>query len=413
MLNSKITKILDNSLFVGFLILAAGSAFSIALATGAIFLLLLIWLSKIFYSGKNYCWQKTFLNWPLYIFLLTGLVSCFAGIDPKHSLYEFRSQYLVLIFFLTVNNLSEEKQLKNIVKYFLIFSALVSLFGMMQYFIGINKLGETFFNIPDGLKHLPPKILKYLTLHDGRVVATRSHPITFGEGLIFPLAIIISYFFALGKEKKIILALGGVIILIALILSQSRGAWLGMLGVILVMETVKLRKFPYWGAGLILLIGLLIFSFRASEITERARSIFNLKTDVSNTSRLTMWRTGLNIFKDYPVLGIGPGNVEKLYSQYCPPNPNSPKTWSELHNNFLQIAVERGIIGLIAFLTLLASYIIVLRKSWDHPFICASLSSLAGLLIAGLTESNFHDAEIVIIFYLIMGLSAVWAAKKT
>ena len=77
----------------------------------------------------------------------------------------------------------------------------------------------------------------------------------------------------------------------------------------------------------------------------------------SYSSRLDFYRWGLDIVKDYPVLGTGAGGWNALYHQY----QDYSVFTTEVHNHFLQVWVEAGTLGLIAFLAvwilfLLAAY---------------------------------------------------------
>lgn len=68
----------------------------------------------------------------------------------------------------------------------------------------------------------------------------------------------------------------------------------------------------------------------------------------SFTSRSDFYRAGLNIVKDYPINGTGAGGWNALYHQYL----NTLNWATDLHNHFLQVWVETGTIGLLAFLSM-------------------------------------------------------------
>jgi O-antigen ligase len=83
-----------------------------------------------------------------------------------------------------------------------------------------------------------------------------------------------------------------------------------------------------------------------------------------------------------------------------------------MHSNLLQIALERGIPALVVWLILLGLYAqmlwrIVRNVSDEFPrsFALGALGGLAGFFTSGLVHYNWGDSEVVMVFYLIMGLS--------
>src|SRR5215471_12455904 len=85
---------------------------------------------------------------------------------------------------------------------------------------------------------------------------------------------------------------------------------------------------------------------------------------------------------------------------------------SHMHSDYLQIALERGV--LIIWLTLLSLYARMLFKLTHRPtvenwiergMILGALGGLVGFLVSGIFHYNWGDSEPAMVFYLIMGLS--------
>jgi O-antigen ligase len=80
------------------------------------------------------------------------------------------------------------------------------------------------------------------------------------------------------------------------------------------------------------------------------------------------------------------------------------KRFPHLHNNIIQIAAERGIPTLLAWLTFMVWAFISLAKLLKnkdptlYPLTVASLAALLALFTAGLFEYNFADSEITMLF---------------
>jgi O-antigen ligase len=118
------------------------------------------------------------------------------------------------------------------------------------------------------------------------------------------------------------------------------------------------------------------------------------------------------MIKDRPWFGWGYGNYRKFRDPYYHHYPEADTT-AHAHNNFLQMWVDGGLVGLGAFLFL---FWVILRAGWQAyrllPVEAEPLRSLAlggtlgvlGFLLGGLTQYNFGDSEVVIVFWATAGL---------
>ncbi|MCH7824218.1 MAG: O-antigen ligase family protein [Acidobacteria bacterium] len=143
---------------------------------------------------------------------------------------------------------------------------------------------------------------------------------------------------------------------------------------------------------------------------DRAASTFSTENP-SNLDRIAMAATGLKMIKAHPWLGIGPGLMERVYPAWVvdwavhEENPH-------LHNNLLQIAAERGLIGLTAWLWMMAAFAIlawrILRAAGPTgqggPEARAALAALAGFLAMGMFEYNFSDSEVLMALLFVVSL---------
>jgi O-antigen ligase len=134
-------------------------------------------------------------------------------------------------------------------------------------------------------------------------------------------------------------------------------------------------------------------------------SIVDLK-DNTNLDRIHMVYTGIEIFKHYPLTGVGANNIESIYPKYQ--HPDAEHSNPHLHNNFLQILAERGIFTLIgltmAFFSILFSLMKKVKHSlgYDKTIALGALFVFVGFLISGMFEYNFGDTEIkFILFYFL------------
>jgi len=191
-------------------------------------------------------------------------------------------------------------------------------------------------------------------------------------------------------------------LVVALSLTLTRSAWVGAcvaVGVLFILKDLRLL-------GLLPVIAALFFAFAPDSVTNRMVSMFDLR-DPSNRDRLAMARTGAAMVRDFPLTGVGPAMIPKLYTQYRDPDAVQAMN-PHLHNVPLQIAAERGLPALaiwIAFIAVLAYNLFRLfRSEHDQTLAAAGLAAIAGMLSAGLFEYNFGDSEFLMLFLVLVTL---------
>ena len=158
---------------------------------------------------------------------------------------------------------------------------------------------------------------------------------------------------------------------IALYISGSRGALLGVtvLGILCLVFFLANYRLPARKKWIIagLLCSLLVSIFFSnprvrSLISQRPTTIRQLSVeqiaDGPTKDRVFMLQAGQNIFKDYPMLGVGPGNLSRIYNRYRPIEAGSGlELVQQLHNTPAQILAELGIVGLSAYLLWIGAFI--------------------------------------------------------
>jgi len=165
------------------------------------------------------------------------------------------------------------------------------------------------------------------------------------------------------------------VIAIALIMTWSRGAWLGFMAAFIVMNIVRSRR-----AAALFALALILLSFvfvmgglqlLPEAITQRFLDFlpFLGGVDISRVEitpanfavieRLAHWQAGWDMFSEHPWLGVGIGNYEPVYPAYALPRWDEPL--GHAHNYYLNIAAEAGLVGLCAYLVLWAT---VFWQAW-------------------------------------------------
>ena len=257
------------------------------------------------------------------------------------------------------------------------------------------------------------EIIYYYAEHENRLFIFQHYMTTGGLKMIVCLLAIP---FLLHRETparfKRWVALFFVPPFLALILTNTRSAWVGFLGGFIVMSLLKNK---YLFMVLVLFLAF-FFLFAPANQVQRAKSIVDL-TDPTNHSRLVMWTTGLKIFADHPLLGVGDSDLAEVYAQYKSPDDLEPG--GHLHNNFVMLLVTIGIVGLAIVMTLMVKILMVEFGIWGRSkgdwlagsIALGAFSAFLGFLLNGLFEWNFGDHEIMVLIWFTVG-SAI-ACERT
>lgn len=208
------------------------------------------------------------------------------------------------------------------------------------------------------------------------------------------------------KRDRIVAAVAFLPVLAALVLTNTRSAWLGLLFGIMVMSLLRFRKLVIAAAVAVLLF----FQFAPERQVSRALSIVDLNHP-SNISRINMWSTGLRMWQDRPLLGFGDIDLYDTYLTYRTPTGDEPA--GHLHNNYIHLLVTTGIIGLAVVLFLFyrilrMEYRIFSNKDGEALSRTIALGAIAvfsGFMVNGIFEWNFGDHEVMVFIWFTVGLT--------
>jgi O-antigen ligase len=244
-----------------------------------------------------------------------------------------------------------------------------------------------------------------------RVHGTMSIYMTFaGILMLIALVVLAQLLFIPRSRLSYGLMLSLVLLTAALVMTHTRGAWIGLMaGVALILGFFQKRfllALP--------VVAAVIFLAAPEAVRERIRSIVDPQ-DVTARERLYMWGSGLQLIRDHPWTGVGMEGVERVYPAYKHPNAVREQR-DHLHSNPIQVAAERGIIGLVCWLWIWVAFY---RHAWEifrglgpddrqaRVLVIGSLASVTGFHVAGLFEYTFGDAEVMMLVYFLMALPYV------
>lgn len=244
--------------------------------------------------------------------------------------------------------------------------------------------------------------LKEGTSLDHRLQGLTSHWMTYSGLLMLVFIFFFIYlFYERRKKLKVIISILLLIILASILLSLTRSMWVGIfvsLGIFIIYYKPKIL---YLALPALLILILVM----PGSVKSRIVSTVDMN-NATNQDRLYMVTAGINIFKDHPLTGVGPDNVKKVYDRYKPAQAELSNP--HLHNNFLQVLAERGILTLLSLIAAFAVIIIQLVKKirnsidLEKSISVGVLFVFIGFLVAGMFEYNLGDSEIkFLLFYFL------------
>lgn len=272
--------------------------------------------------------------------------------------------------------------------------------------------------LPGGTPEERLGIQRWTRGRDWRAAGFFGHYTTYAEALQLIASLTLGLFVSLPRKRSrngllLVVAIAGMGV--ALLLTVTRGSWLAFAvsTTVIVALSVNRRALILIGACVLplVLVGLLVL--------QQKRNVgFFDQSDSSTTWRQTVWREGFHLLANNPrhlLVGVGMDSLKAHWREWGLFD-NGRLPMGHMHNDYLQIALERGVPALLVWLILLSTYARTLWRlrqsvpeaSWiERGIVLGALGGLIGFMVSGLFHYNWGDSEVVMIFYLIMGLSLV------
>lgn len=198
-------------------------------------------------------------------------------------------------------------------------------------------------------------------------------------------------------------ALVASLLIAGIIMSWSRGSWLGLGVALVVVVTLRARRSaPITAVGLIALAGALLAfgtSWLPGPIAQRLSDvdIYSANLDLGRVEvtdanfavleRLGHWQAGADMFSDHPWLGVGIGNYTSAYAAYA--RPHFYGALGHAHDIYLNFLAETGIIGASAFILL---WLAALGVAWrESRLTSGNAAALAVGVLGTLTYVSIHN----------------------
>jgi O-antigen ligase len=334
---------------------------------------------------------------PIAAFVVWSLVAALASDRPLESLVALKSLLNLGALFVIVNALSQPRLARRFAMWLLLALTAAGVVGLLQVAACPGPEAE-------GHGVLLGKLLRKCT----RARAFYSIYMTLAGVLAMMLASTLPWLVRLRADVSW-LGPAWVLAAAALALTYVRGAWLGFAAGGLAVVAGLGRRGIIAALALVLVGPALVLLLPG--VSNRVRTIGSVRDDTTR-DRLAMLAAGRRLVAEHPVTGIGPGQLKHIYPRVATAEAIRRST-SHLHNTPAQIAVERGLIGLVAWLWIFVAFLVrgmsrlrALRSGadGDHAIVLGSLAAIVTFLVAGLFEYNFGDTEVLFVALALMAL---------
>ncbi|TAN57802.1 hypothetical protein EPN15_03055 [Patescibacteria group bacterium] len=375
------TTVLELSIYTTYI----GSFLSILFSNGLNFVnldLLKNWKLKI----KN---SKTSLLWPIAAWLIITLISALFSENIQTALGGWKAWVFdPLLVLILIIQFFDQKNIWKIVASLGLSSAVLSAYGLFEYFFSPHQLGDERL--------------------DSVFDPANYHAMLVGPIIVLLIGLIFSS--QIPRIWKYLLGTASAINIIALIFTFSYGGYLAVLGGLVIYGFLTLNRDQKRKMIIGALITLIAFIIIAAP-TKKFQDLFEFQERSSSHARLEIWQTSYLIFKEHPILGVGLNNFESAYRENIPRVAFPPLEWlvAQPHNLYLALLTQTGLLGFLVFIYLIVRFFQIIGvaryKLQDTRY--ALLSSLSAILIHGLVDTPYFKNDLSIIFWLIIALMII------
>lgn len=356
--------------------------------------------------------QITGLSKPLLyvgIYTVLGSISLFFA-DDFSAAFTTLSVYLkdAVICFLIIALIQEKGTYKNVIRAILVAGILMGTVSLLQQLTG--DYGNNFFGFA--------KVVSDTTF-GSRMAGSVGDPNYYAQIMVVLLPLSIDRFFS---EKRLILRLisawAFMVCAFTVVYTYSRGAFLAA-SIALIIYGFRRRPNPTQ-LVFVVLIAFLVYQFLPSNYTSRIATLFDFLPGTSNSTysdssfrgRSSENMVAINMFLDNPILGVGMGNYNNKYQEYSRQlGVDFRNTARSAHSLYLEILAERGLLGILSFLTMIY-YTFISLHSAEKTFLQNKMYEYSNLAFAVtialavylVTALFLHDA-LIRYFWLLLGLA--------
>ena len=393
----------------------------------ALTLLISIALSQFFMTLAAICYAIDLLRrprvpsfpgvkLPLALYCAFTVISVFFAVNPAAGGDVIRKLTLFVIMLLAVNTITTYRHLVWTWRAIFVEAAVAGLVATGQFIVQYRETRAAH----------PGQLYYYMTLT--RIHGFMGHWMTFGGQQMLVFAALAAYLLLGGRKASTgkstseadgpwsasSLASGklwwlvATIVVLSIVLNFTRGVWIGC-GAALFYVVARWRGRLLWALPVLALAASLA---APALVRDRIVSLVHPSADPSVTARFEMWHVGLAMIRKHPLEGVGPNNINEVYLTYLRPGTYEPSWHEHMHDDYLQLAAERGLPCLAAwlwFMGTLAWQILAIRRRLKREgrpvwMAEASLAAWLAFVVEGVFEFNFGTSSVLMLFLFVISI---------
>jgi O-antigen ligase len=352
-------------------------------------------------TGQNWRWPPIML--PLCVWVGLTLLSAAASGEARAAFPQVKKFYVYLMLLVVVAAFRTVSEVRWVVLGWALGASLSAFWSFVQFarkYQAARAAHQDFYGSYIG----------------ARITGFMGHWMTFsGEMMMALLLIAAVVFFSHDRRWIGWLVAAGTLVAVALIAAETRSMWGGAFAGAVYLVWFG-RRWLVLAIPVLIAILMLVNPF---EIRERIVSVFVPRADMdSNGFRAVMRRTGWEMIKAHPWLGLGPEEVGPHFEEYVPadvPRPLPNGYYGHLHNIYYHYAAERGVPAMLALLWMLGQALVdfirtlrrLPKKAEQRWVLHGAIAVTIAVLLGGYFEVNLGDSEVLGMFLAVVGCGYV------
>ncbi|HEY0455511.1 MAG TPA: O-antigen ligase family protein [Verrucomicrobiae bacterium] len=372
--------------------------------------LLVVWLARFWINPKHR------LFWPLLCWPALGFI-LYAAARYTQADIEFvaRQEFIRVlvygvIFFAVLNNLHRQETTHIVGTYLLFIGMAIGLYALCQFLTDSNHVwgferSEIYRKRGSGTFMSPNQLAGFLEI-------------------LLPLGLAYTLMGRLSHLQKVFFGYASLAIFAGIVVTISRGGWFGagLSMIVLVVYLVRVRDYRW--QTLLLVVAMAgagyLFLGPARLSQNRIEQLTFSKTE--EEIRYTLWREGLEIWKDNFWFGAGPAHFDYRYRQYRPPSDQAQGRPERVHNDYINTLADWGLIGALLVAAVWVLFYWEVFRSWSFvkrsqndlavkrsnksTFVLGGSLGLLAVLAHSMVDFNMHIPAIAILTVTMLALVA-------
>lgn len=310
------------------------------------------------------------------------------------------------------------------------------LFWLLCLALGIALLAFLGTDWPVGGFSLFDRIYRHLPVLPFFEVGEKINKNTMGGALLFFPPLLLSLYWDKGafsrhksryrwlaklseSQYKAIILVVLLLVSLALLLTQSRGAILGCFAGVCLWLMLADKRFRWLVPTCLAITAIALLAYANGDLSSLL-SMLETHQEATLPGRVEIWQKALVLLGDYPLSGVTLGNFSELYRLYYASIvlPSPTDVVFHAHNTFLSVAIEVGLPGCILYASLYGSFLAMTwkalkaKRKLNRVLVRGLACAVAGFVVFGLLDAFTLGRNLEILFWIFLGLMTALYVHK-